>query len=45
MNAPNQWYQDEEAEHEPEFQVQMHRDTAEVQTKPKRGSFQTKAPR
>ncbi len=43
MNAPNQWYQDEEAEQEPEFNVQMRRDTSESQPKPKRGSFQTKA--
>ena len=43
MNAPNQWYQDEEAEQEPEYQVQMRRDTAENLSKQKRGSLQTKA--
>ncbi len=43
MNAPNQWYQDDEADQEPEFHVHMRRDTNEIQPKPKRGSFQTKA--
>ena len=44
MNAPNQWYQDDEVDHEPEYQVQMRRETL-AQPKPKRGSFQTKAAR
>ncbi len=43
MNAPNQWYQDEDAEQEPEYQVQMRRDAAETQAKPKRSSLQTKS--
>lgn len=43
MNAPNQWYQDDEVEHEPEYQVQTRRDAATAQQKPKRGSFQSKS--
>jgi len=43
MNAPNQWYQDDEVDNEPEFQVQMRRETSDAQPKPKRGSIQMKA--
>ena len=43
MNAPNQWYQDEDVDHEPEYQVHMRRDASDSQPKPKRGSFQAKA--
>ena len=42
MNAPNQWYQDDEAEQEPEFNVQMRRESNESQAKQKRGPVQTK---
>jgi hypothetical protein len=42
MNAPNQWYQDEDLDDEPEFQVHSRRDV-ETQTKPKRMSTQNKS--
>ena len=42
MNAPNQWYQDEDLEQEPEYQVHARRES-EAQPKPKRGSFQNKS--
>ncbi len=43
MNAPNQWYQDEDADQEPEYQVQVRREHSETQAKPKRSSIQPKS--
>lgn len=42
MNAPNQWYQDEDVDDEPQYHVHTRRES-ETQPKPKRLSFQNKS--